>query len=257
MDARLSDGSRVAITCPPVALSHDITVRRYGQPPLTLGDLIKSGAVDERVCEHAILAIEERKNVLVSGGTSSGKTTLLQALAGQLDPRERVIVVEDTREMDLGVLPNCLRWEARKPDQGDGADEVAVRDLVKHALRVRPDRIFVGEVRGSEALDLLQALSTGHGGSLSTVHAPGARLAPQRVASCAMQAPDGFPWDAICLLVGQSIDVVCHVERDWETGKRRVTECVELRAYDPREREWVWGESRTPAGSAAGAVALQ
>ena len=171
-DARLPDGSRVAVTCPPVVLSHEIVVRRFGSPPLSLTDLVRSGSVDLKVCEPALEAIGDRKNVLVSGGTSSGKTTLLQALAGELHRRERVIVIEDTRELDLAGLPNCSRWEARRGRADDGLPSVTVRRLVRHALRARPDRIFVGEVRGSEALDLLQALNTGHGGSLSTIHAP-------------------------------------------------------------------------------------
>ncbi len=236
VDARLPDGSRVAIWCPPIVESHAITVRRFGSPALSLQDLIERGSVDPALCEPAILAVESRRNVLVSGGTGSGKTTFLQALAGQLDPRERVIVIEDTREMDLGVLPNCLRSEASRIEGG----EVSVRDLVRGALRHRPTRIFVGEVRGSEALDLLQALNTGHGGSLSTIHADSARKAPGRLAQCAMQAKDGLPWEAVCLMVGEAIDVVCHVELDEETGQRRVAECLELRSFDPREREWLW-----------------
>ena len=243
VDARLPDGSRVAILCPPVTESHAITVRRFGFPALTLGDLIKSGSVDPVLCQPAIMAVEERHNVLISGGTGSGKTTFLQALAGQLDARERLLVIEDTRELDLGPLPNLLRCEAARVD---GAS-VSVRDLVRAALRHRPDRILVGEVRGAEALDLLQALNTGHGGSLSTIHAGSAETAPARLAQCAMQARDGLPYEAVCLMVGEAVDVVCHVERDKELGTRRVTECRELRGYDPRSG-WLWGpEAERPA----------
>ncbi|MDE0125822.1 MAG: ATPase, T2SS/T4P/T4SS family [Bryobacterales bacterium] len=245
-DARLPDGSRVAVTCPPVVLSHEIVVRRFGSPPLSLSDLVRSGSVDLDTCELALEAIGARRNVLVSGGTSSGKTTLLQALAGELDRRERVIVIEDTRELDLSGLPNCSRWEARRGRDDAGLPSVTVRRLVRHALRARPDRIFVGEVRGSEALDLLQALNTGHGGSLSTLHAPSARAAPGRLAACAMQARDGLPWDAVCMMVGAAVDVICHVERDWKSGRRRVAECVELRGFDARRGEWIWGEARRP-----------
>ena len=245
VDARLPDGSRVAITCPPVALSHEIVVRRFGFPALSLADLVRGGSVDLDTCDPALAAIADRRNVLVSGGTGSGKTTLLQALAGQLDQRERVIVIEDTRELDLSWVQNCSRWEARKSGEGDAPD-VSVRQLVRHALRARPDRILVGEVRGEEALDLLQALNTGHGGSLSTLHAPAARAAPARLAACAMQARDGLPWEAVCMMVGQAVDVICHVERDWGTGKRRVAECVELKGFDPGANEWSWGESRMP-----------
>ena len=243
VDARLPDGSRVAILCPPVTESHAITVRRFGSPALSLGDLIQSRSVDPELCEPAIMGVEGGRNVLVSGGTGSGKTTFMQALAGMLDPRERVLVIEDTRELDLGVMPNCLRCEAARVGAGGG---VSVRELVRAALRHRPDRIFLGEVRGAEALDLLQALNTGHGGSLSTIHAGSARGAPGRLAQCAMQARDGLPFEAVCLMVGEAIDVVCHVERDQDTGLRRVAECLQLQAYDPRRGEWVWGAGPQP-----------
>ena len=246
VDARLPDGSRVAIFCPPITESHAITVRRFGSPALSLGDLIKSGTVDPDRCEPAILAVGSRRNVLISGGTGSGKTTVLQALAGQLEQRERIIVIEDTRELDLDVLPNCLRCEASRAEGG----EVSVRDLVRGSLRHRPDRIFVGEVRGAEALDLLQALNTGHGGSLSTIHAANAKAAPQRLAQCAMQARDGLPWEAVCLMVGEAVDVVCHVERDADSGQRRVTDCLELRGFDPRAG-WIWGPDGGGARSGA------
>lgn len=243
VDARLPDGSRVAILCPPVTESHAITVRRFGWPALTLSDLIQSKSVDPDLCEAAITAIEDRRNVLISGGTGSGKTTFLQALAGQLDPRERVMVIEDTRELDLGVMPNLVRCEAARFAGGG----VTVRELVRAALRHRPDRILVGEVRGAEALDLLQALNTGHGGSLSTIHAKRAALAPAALAQRAMQAQDGIPWDAVCLMVGEAIDVVCHVERDKELGVRQVTECLQLRGYEPG-RGWLWGpEAERPS----------
>lgn len=255
VDARLPDGSRVCITCPPIALSHEIVVRRFGFPALSLADLVGSGSVDLDTCDPALRAIASRRNVLVSGGTSSGKSTFLQALAVELDRRERVIVIEDTRELDLDGIPNCSRWEARKAGEGGSAPAVTVRKLVRHALRARPDRIFVGEVRGEEALDLLQALNTGHGGSLSTLHAPSARAAPARLAACAMQARDGLPWEAVCMMVGAAVDVICHVERDWGSGKRRVAEVVELKGFDPRKAEWVWGESRTPPGLPAAASA--
>ena len=242
----------MAVTCPPVVLSHEIVVRRFGSPPLSLSDLVRSGSVDLDVCEPALAAIGERRNVLVSGGTSSGKTTLLQALAGELDRRERVIVIEDTRELDLSGLPNCSRWEARAGRADEGQSSVTVRELVRHALRARPERIFVGEVRGSEALDLLQALNTGHGGSLSTIHAPGARAAPGRLAACAMQARDGLPWDAVCMMVGAAVDVIVDVERDWKSGRRRVAECVELKGFDPVAANWIWGESRRPQDAGGG-----
>lgn len=201
VDARLPDGSRVAISCPPVVPSHALTVRRFGSPPLSLEDLIRMRSVDPLLCEAAIRAIHERHNVLVSGGTGSGKTTLMQALVCELDPVERVIVIEDTLELELAGLPNVLRYEAR--EKTADRDALTVRQLVRHVLRHWPDRIIVGEVRGAEALDLLQALNTGHGGAVSTIHAQGAERAPARLASCAMQAGGGLPWDVVCQRVGQ------------------------------------------------------
>lgn len=157
-----------------------------------------------------------------------------------------MIVIEDTGELDPSGPPNCSRWEARRGRADDGLPAVTVRRLVRHALRARPDRILVGEVHGSQALDLLQALNTGHGGSLSTIHAPGAGAAPGRLGACAMQSRDGLPWDVVCMMVGAAVDVIVHVERDWKTGRRRVAECVELQGFGPQATDWIWSEYRRP-----------
>lgn len=241
VDARLPDGSRVAIAGPPVCDSYAITVRRFGSPPLSLRDLIDSGTLDPVACEAAIRAVSEGRNVLVSGGTGSGKTTLMQALLGEVSEDERVTVIEDTRELELDGHPNCLRFEAR--EAGDEWEEISIRDLVRHVLRHRPDRIVVGEVRGGEAVDLLQALNTGHGGAISTIHAKSAELAPERLATCATLGGVNYPWGVLCQLVGQAIDVVVHVERDRDSGERRVTACRELVGYDQLGGVWVWGEA--------------
>lgn len=237
VDARLPDGSRVAIAAPPVVPEFVVTVRRFGGRRRSLDDLRESGFLGDAEAALAFGAIERRRNVLISGATGSGKTTLLQALAGRFDEAERVVVIEDTSELQLD-LPNCVRFEARRDEP-----PVTIRDLVRHALRHRPDRIVVGEVRGPEALDLLQALNTGHGGSLTTLHAPSAARAPGRLASLASMAElagGRLPWGVLCAQVAEAIDVVLHVERDFATGKRRVAGCLELESYDRTRDAWVW-----------------
>lgn len=240
VDVRLADGSRVAIASPPVAPEHCITVRR-AKRRLTLEDLLKAGALGAAEAEAATRAIRERRNVLISGATGSGKTTLLQALADGFDERERVVVIEDTRELALQA-PNCVRLEARR-----GEPAVTIRELVRHALRHRPDRIVVGEVRGPEARDLLAALNTGHGGSLTTLHAHSAERAPRRLAAMAQEADGQMPWEALCAQVAEAIDVVVQVERDHASGRRRVVACRELEGYDRGRDAWLWGADRAAA----------
>lgn len=244
LDARLPDGSRVAICCPPVAEAHAVTVRRF---PVrrSLDDLVGAGALEEGAAAAVLEALAGGRNVLISGGTGSGKTTLLGALAGRLGGGERVVVIEDTRELAIEA-PNILRLEAQRGS--DEREEVTVRDLVRHALRHRPDRLIVGEVRGGEALDLLQALNTGHGGSLCTIHARSAQKAPGRLAACAAQAGAELPWDVLCTMVGEAVDVVLHVARDGATGRREVRGCDELKGYEAGGRGWVWGGSLGGAG---------
>ena len=177
--------------------------------------------------------LRRERNVLISGGTGSGKTTLLNALVSLLPAGGRVISIEDTLELRLRRA-NCLRFEAR----GLGDRGVTIRDLVRHALRHRPDHIVVGEVRGAEAADLLQALNTGHGGSLATVHANNAAAALSRLATCAMQASDALPWTVVCRGVVDGIEAVIHQARTPE-GVRRVDQMVRVRDYDARENRWV------------------
>ncbi len=177
--------------------------------------------------------LRQGRNVLISGGTGSGKTTLLNALVSLLPAEGRVVSIEDTLELRL-CRTNGLRFEAR----GLGDRGVTIRDLVRHALRHRPDHIVVGEVRGAEAADLLQALNTGHGGSLATVHANNAAAALSRLATCAMQASDALPWAVVCRGVVDGIEAVIHQTRTPE-GVRRVDQMVRVRDYDARENRWV------------------
>ena len=185
------------------------------------------------MADEAATALGRERNLLISGGTGSGRTTLLNALVSLLPADGRIISIEDTLELRLRRA-NCLRFGAR----GLGDRGVTIRDLVRHALRHRPDHVVVGEVRGAEAADLLQALNTGHGGSLATVHANNAEAALSRLATCAMQASDALPWTVVCRGVVDGIEAVIHQTRTPE-GVRRVDQMVRVRDYDAAENRWV------------------
>ena len=244
LDARLEDGSRVAICTPPAAPEVAITIRRFGGRAFSAEDLVRMGSLPEEVLRAARSTLRARLNVLVSGGTGSGKTTLLNALIELLPAEERIVAIEDTLELRIDRA-NCVRFEA-----GATLSEapVEIRDLVRHALRHRPDHIVVGEVRGGEAADLLQALNTGHGGSLTTIHANNARSALSRLASCAMQAGDALPWDVTCRGVVDGIALVLHITR--RDGRRFVEEAVRVRDYDAATGRWITEPIWSGAGSA-------
>ena len=182
-------------------------MRRFGKRAFSADDLVKQGALPENVRAEAERVLRSRRNILVSGGTGSGKTTLLNALIELLPDDERIVAIEDTLELRIDS-PNRVRFEARRLQQG----ALTIRDLVRHALRHRPDHIVVGEVRGGEAADLLQALNTGHGGSLTTVHANNATSALSRIASCAMQGGGELPWEVTCRGVVDGIAMVIHMD---------------------------------------------
>ena len=231
LDARLGDGSRVAICVPPASPHVTITVRRFGKRAFSVAQLVEQGALPEHIRAAAERTLHTRRNILVSGGTGSGKTTLLNALIELLPDDERIVAIEDTLELRIDS-PNCARFEARGLQKG----AVTIRDLVKHALRHRPDHIVVGEVRGGEAADLLQALNTGHGGSLTTVHANNAESALSRVASCAMQGDGDLPWEVTCRGVVDGIAMVIHMTR--REGRRFVEEAVYVHGYDAGRNAW-------------------
>ena len=233
LDARLEDGSRVAICTPPASPHVAMTIRRFGGRAFSAEDLVRQGALPEEVFRTARDVLSSRRNILVSGGTGSGKTTLLNALIELLPEEERIVAIEDTLELRIDRA-NCLRFEA-----GAAGSEapVSIRDLVGHALRHRPDHIVVGEVRGGEAADLLQALNTGHGGSLTTVHANNARSALSRLASCAMQAGGALPWEVTCRGVVDGISLVLHMTR--RRGRRFVEEALEVHGYDAAVNRWL------------------
>ena len=231
LDARLDDGSRVAICVPPAAPHVAITIRRFGNRTFTAQDLVDHGALPQPVYEAARSLLRARSNILVSGGTGSGKTTLLNALVELLPAADRIVSIEDTLELRI-ERDNCVRFEARGLTEG-----VTIRDLVKHSLRHRPDHIVVGEVRGGEAADLLQALNTGHGGSLTTVHANNAISALSRIASCAMQGESDLPWEVTCRGVVDGIQMVVHMTR--RDGRRFIEEALRVRGYNAEENLWL------------------
>ena len=209
-----------------------ITVRRFGTRSFSAAQLVEHGALPEHVRQEAERVLRTRRNILVSGGTGSGKTTLLNALIEPCIPDdERIVAIEDTLELRIDS-PNCVRFEARGLQHG----AVTIRDLVRHALRHRPDHIVVGEVRGGEAADLLQALNTGHGGSLTTVHANNAESALSRLASCAMQGGGDLPWDVTCRGVVDGIAMVIHMTR--REGRRFVEEAAVVNGYDAGTHTW-------------------
>ena len=231
IDARLENGSRVAICVPPVSPRVAITVRRFGKRSFSADDLVKQGSLPKNVRREAERVLHSRRNILVSSGTGSGKTTLLNALIELLPEDERIVAIEDTLELRI-ERSNCVRFEARGLKTG----AVTIRDLVRHALRHRPDHIVVGEVRGGEAADLLQALNTGHGGSLTTVHANNAESALSRIASCAMQGGGELPWEVTCRGVVDGIAMVIHMTR--REGRRFVEEALFVKGYEARENQW-------------------
>ena len=225
-DARLPDGSRVNVVIAPLALDGPIlTIRRFRRRGMTPGDLVAAGTLEPSLHDFLAVCVRARVNLLVSGGTGSGKTTTLNALSSFIPAGERIVTIEDAAELRL-QQPHVLRLEAR-PANLEGRGEVTIRHLVRNALRMRPDRIVVGEVRGPEALDMLAAMSSGHDGSLCTVHAGSPEEALRRVETLALMAGVGLPHAAVREQVAGAIDVVVHQERGRD-GLRRVTGVAEV-----------------------------
>lgn len=228
LDARLPDGSRVAVALPPCSVGGvTMTVRKFGTRQFTLAELVTVGMLAPTMHEALLAAIARRDTLLISGGTSAGKTTCLNAIARELPIGDRIIVIEETAEIVI-THANVVRFEARR--QQDTLPAVTIRDLLRASLRHRPDRLVVGEVRGAEAFDLLQCLNTGHNGSMSTIHANSARLAVHRLVSCVLQAGEHLPHEAICAQVADTIHLVLHLDR--RHGQRLAQELVRVRRYD-------------------------
>jgi pilus assembly protein CpaF len=226
VDARLADGSRVNVVIPPLAVDGPaVSIRRFGASRPGPRELVERGSLSAAQCELLEQAVADRRSILVSGGTGAGKTTLLNALSGFIDPGERIVTIEDAAELRLQQR-HVVRLESR-PASVEGKGEVTVRDLLRNALRMRPDRIVIGEVRGPEALDLLTALNTGHEGALSTLHANSAADALSRLETLALMAGVGLPHEAIAEQVQRGVDLVVHVERRSD-GSRGVDEIAEV-----------------------------
>ena len=226
VDVRLADGSRVNAVLPPLALDGPLlTIRRFPRDPFTVADLVACGTLTGRAAALLERCVRARLNIVVCGGTGTGKTTLLNALAAFADPAERIVTVEDAAELRLRQ-PHVARLESR-PANVEGRGEVTLRALVRNALRMRPDRIVVGEVRGGEALDMLQAMNTGHDGSLTTVHASSAADALRRIETMALMAGLDLPHAAVREQVGAAVDVVVHLSRT--AAGARVVRSVEGR----------------------------
>jgi pilus assembly protein CpaF len=225
-DARLEDGSRVHVVIPPLAVDGpSMSIRRFSAVRPGPRELVELGTITEELHDQLAAAVGARRSILVSGGTGSGKTTLLNALSAFIDPAERVITIEDAAELQLRQ-PHVVRLESR-PANVEGRGTVTIRDLLRGALRMRPDRIVIGEVRGGEALDLLMALNTGHEGALSTVHANSPEDALRRVETLALMAGVGLPHEAIREQLGRGLDLVIHLAR-LSDGSRRVVEVGEV-----------------------------
>jgi pilus assembly protein CpaF len=226
VDARLPDGSRVNVVIPPLALDGPaLTIRRFRRRGFSAAELVEQGTLNGPLCDFLAKAVRARANVLVSGGTGSGKTTTLNALSSFIAPGERIVTIEDAAELRL-QQPHVVRLESR-PASLQGSGEVTIRRLVRNALRMRPDRIVVGEVRGPEALDMLAAMSSGHDGSLSTVHAGSPEEAMRRVETLALMADVALPHAAVREQAAGAIDLVVHQAR-LRDGTRRVTVVSEV-----------------------------
>lgn len=231
LDSRLPDGSRVAAVIPPCSIGGTtLTIRKFHAQRFTAEELVRIGSLTRALLDQLRSAIECRQNILISGGTGTGKTTLLNALANIIGDRERIVVIEDTAEIQL-EKPNLVRFEARREQTGIPA--VTIRDLVRATLRHRPDRIVLGEVRGGEAFDLLQALNTGHSGTLSTIHANSAQQAIARLTSCVLQAGVELPYTAIRANIADAIQLLLHIER--RHGKRYAAELIRIEHYEPNQ----------------------
>lgn len=231
VDTRLPDGSRVNVVLPPISLKGAIlTIRKFSKTPMTIEQLIKYGSITPQIAEVLKLLVEAKYNIFISGGTGSGKTTFLNALSNYIPKDERVITIEDSAELQIAGVENLVSLETRNAN-ASGSGAVTIRDLIKSSLRMRPERIVVGEVRGGEALDMLQAMNTGHDGSLSTGHANSTKDMLSRLETMVLQGAEGLPLEAIRQQIASAVDIIIHLSR-LRDKSRKTMEITEIVGYE-------------------------
>ena len=227
-DTRLPDGSRVNVVLPPISLEGPIlTIRKFSKNPMTIDRLIKYGSITQEIADVLELLVKAKYNIFISGGTGSGKTTFLNALSNYIPKDERVITIEDSAELQIEGVDNLVRLETRNANAA-GAGQITIRDLIKSSLRMRPERIIVGEVRGGEALDMLQAMNTGHDGSLSTGHANSTEDMLSRLETMVLQGAAGLPLEAIKQQIASAVDIIIHLSRLRDKSRKtmEITEVI-------------------------------
>lgn len=230
-DTRLPDGSRVNVVLPPIALcGPTVTIRKFSKTPMTIEKLIQYGSITQEIADKLELLVRAKYNIFISGGTGSGKTTFLNALSNYIPKDERVITIEDSAELQITGIENLVSLETRNAN-ASGAGQITIRDLIKSSLRMRPERIVVGEVRGSEALDMLQAMNTGHDGSLSTGHANSTEDMLSRLETMVLQGAFGLPLEAIRQQIASAVDIIVHLSR-LRDKSRKTMEICEVVGYE-------------------------
>lgn len=230
-DTRLPDGSRVNVVLPPVALcGPTLTIRKFSKTPMTIEKLIEYGSITKEIAARLELLVKAKYNIFISGGTGSGKTTFLNALSNYIPKDERVITIEDSAELQIAGVDNLVSLETRNANAA-GAGQITIRDLIKSSLRIRPERIVVGEVRGGEALDMLQAMNTGHDGSLSTGHANSTEDMLSRLETMVLQGAAGLPLEAIRQQIASAVDIIIHLSR-LRDKSRKTMEITEVAGYE-------------------------
>lgn len=230
-DTRLPDGSRVNVVLPPIALcGPTLTIRKFSKTPMTIEKLIEYGSLTREIADKLEILVRAKYNIFISGGTGSGKTTFLNALSNYIPKDERVITIEDSAELQITGIENLVSLETRNAN-ASGAGQITIRDLIKSSLRMRPERIVVGEVRGGEALDMLQAMNTGHDGSLSTGHANSTEDMRSRLETMVLQGASGLPLEAIRQQIASAVDIIIHLSR-LRDKSRKTMEITEVVGYE-------------------------
>ena len=230
-DTRLPDGSRVNVVLPPIALcGPTVTIRKFSKTPMTIEKLIEYGSITQEIADKLEMLVRAKYNIFISGGTGSGKTTFLNALSNYIPKDERVITIEDSAELQIVGIENLVSLETRNAN-ASGSGRITIRDLIKSSLRMRPERIVVGEVRGGEALDMLQAMNTGHDGSLSTGHANSTHDMLSRLETMVLQGAEGLPLEAIRQQIASAVDIIIHLSR-LRDKSRKTMEITEVVGYE-------------------------